>query len=140
MKPLGATRLAIVPCELADANAFVRQHHRHHQPVPGHKFSIATVDEAGAIRGVSIVAWPVARMLHDGWTLEVRRLATDGCPNACSVLYAASWRAARALGYRKLITYTLPEEGGGFPSRGELEVHRRGRRRHMVAPVEADRG
>lgn len=32
--------------------------------------------------------------------------------NACSALYAAAWRVARALGYRRLITYTLPDEGG----------------------------
>lgn len=112
MKPAGATHLTIVPCELADANAFVRQHHRHHQPTPGHKFSLAVVDESNTIRGVAIVAWPVARMLHDGWTLEVRRVATDGCPNACSALYGAARRVAFALGFRKLITYTLPEEGG----------------------------
>ena len=28
------------------------------------------------------------------------------------MLYRASWRAARAMGYRRLITYTLPQEGG----------------------------
>jgi hypothetical protein len=28
------------------------------------------------------------------------------------MLYAASWRAARAMGYRKLITYTLDTELG----------------------------
>jgi hypothetical protein len=28
------------------------------------------------------------------------------------MLYRAAWRAVKALGYRKLITYTLPEEGG----------------------------
>lgn len=30
----------------------------------------------------------------------------------CSMLYGAAWRATKAMGYRKLITYTLPEEGG----------------------------
>ena len=29
------------------------------------------------------------------------------------MLYRAAWRAAKAMGYRRLITYTLPEEGGG---------------------------
>lgn len=55
---------------------------------------------------------PVARVLQDGWTAEVTRLCTLGDKNACSMLYAASWRAARALGYRRLITYTLKSEGG----------------------------
>ncbi len=64
------------------------------------------------MRGVATVGRPVARLLDDGWTLEVNRVATDGAPNACSALYGAARRATFALGYRKLITYTLPEEGG----------------------------
>ena len=62
--------------------------------------------------GVAIVGRPVARMLDNGWVLEVNRCCTDGTRNACSALYGAAWRAARALGYRRLITYTLPSEGG----------------------------
>lgn len=50
--------------------------------------------------------------MDDGWTLEVNRCCTDGTPNACSMLYAACWRATRALGYRRLITYTLTSEPG----------------------------
>lgn len=61
---------------------------------------------------MAIVGRPVARRAQDGWTLEVNRCCTDGTRNACSMLYGAAWRAARALGWRKLITYTLPEEGG----------------------------
>ncbi len=105
-------KLTVVPATLEDANAFVAQHHRHHRPVVGHKFSLAVVDSAGLVRGVAIAGRPVARFLDDGWTLEVNRVATDGCPNACSSLYGAVRRATFALGYRKLITYTLPEEGG----------------------------
>jgi hypothetical protein len=70
------------------------------------------VDEAGEVRGVAIVGRPVSRALDNGLTLEVNRVATDGCPNACSALYGASWRAAKALGYRRLVTYTLEDEGG----------------------------
>ncbi len=105
-------KLVIVPCNLDEANAFVEQHHRHHQPVVGHKFSLAVVDEAEAVRGVAIVGRPVARGNDNGMTLEVTRLATDGCHNACSALYGACRRAAFALGYKRLVTYTLPEEGG----------------------------
>jgi hypothetical protein len=105
-------RLEIVPMELADANQFVVQHHWHHSVVVGHKFSLGATDEAGSLRAVCIVGRPVARKLDGGWTLEVTRLCSDGCPNACSALYAAAWRAARALGYRKLITYTLATEPG----------------------------
>lgn len=105
-------KLTIVPCTLAEANEFIRQYHRHHLPVIGHKFSIAVADETGKIRGVSVIGRPVSRSLDDGWTLEVNRVATDGCPNACSALYSAAWRAVRAMGYRKLITYTLNTEPG----------------------------
>ncbi len=103
--------LEITPITLAEGNAFVTQHHRHHKPVPGTKFCVAVSDE-DVVRGVAIVGRPVARHLDDGWTLEVNRCCTDGAKNACSMLYGAAWRAAKALGYKKLITYTLEEEGG----------------------------
>lgn len=106
------SKLTIIPCDLGDANAFVAQVHRHHPPVVGHRFSIAVSDEGGGVRGVAIVGRPVARHMDNGWTLEVTRVATDGCPNACSALYGACWRAARALGYRRCITYTLASEPG----------------------------
>lgn len=106
------SRLEIVPLDLDAANAFVRLHHRHHQPVVGHKFSLGATDEAGALVGVCIIGRPVSRRLDDGWTLEVTRVATDGAANACSALYGAAWRACRAMGYRKLVTYTLKSEPG----------------------------
>jgi hypothetical protein len=104
-------KLQIVPTELDEANAFVRANHRHHGTVVGHKFSIA-VSDGEKVCGVAIVGRPVARMLDDSWTLEVTRLATDGTRNACSALYAAAWRAARAMGYRRLVTYILDTEVG----------------------------
>jgi hypothetical protein len=104
-------KLTIVPVSLDEANAFVAAHHRHHKPVVGHKFSIGVAD-GERVRGVAIIGRPVARMLDDGWTLEVNRCCTDGTRNACSMLYGAAWRAVRALGYRRLLTYTLPFEGG----------------------------
>jgi hypothetical protein len=61
---------------------------------------------------VVTVGRPVARHLDDGWTLEVTRLCTDGTKNACSLLYAAAWRAARAMGYRRIGTYILDTETG----------------------------
>lgn len=103
--------LEVVPISLEEANAFVEAHHRHHKPVVGHKFSIA-VAEGEKVHGVAIIGRPVARGSDDGWTLEVNRCCTDGAKNACSMLYGAAWRAAAALGYRRLITYTMPQEGG----------------------------
>lgn len=102
--------MIVTPINLDEANAYVVAHHRHHSPVPGAKFCVAVSDDV--VHGVAIVGRPVARLLDDGWTLEVNRLCTDGARNACSMLYGAAWRVAKALGYRRLITYTLPEEGG----------------------------
>ena len=105
-------RLHVVPCDFSEAVAYVRQHHRHHRPPVGHKFSLAVADESGTVRGVCMVGRPVARGNDDGWTLEVTRLASDGCPNACSCLYGAAWRAAKSLEYRRCITYILDAEPG----------------------------
>jgi hypothetical protein len=118
------SQLTIVPVMLAEANEFVRRHHRHHQPVVGHRFSIGVTDFAGQVRGVAVVGRPVARSRDDGWTLEVTRVATDGCPNACSALYGAAWRAVRAMGYRRLGTYTLAlEPGTSLRAAGWRVVH-----------------
>lgn len=103
--------IELVPISLKEANAFVEQHHRHHKPVVGHKFSVAAAKD-GKVVGVAIVGRPVSRHLDDGWTLEVNRLCTDGTRNACSFLYAAAWRCARNMGYKKLITYILDTETG----------------------------
>lgn len=103
--------LVLTPVSLAQANAFVEQHHRHHKPVTGHKFSIGCITD-GRLAAVAIVGCPVSRYLDDGLTLEVNRLCSDGTKNACSFLYAAAARAAKELGYRRIITYILDTESG----------------------------
>ncbi len=104
--------LRIVPISLRTANAYVAKQHRHHKPVTGHKFSIGCTNAQNVLVGVAIVGRPVSRYLDDGQTLAVNRLCTDGTKNACSMLYAAAWRAAQAMGYRKIITYILDTESG----------------------------
>ena len=103
--------MTLTPVSLREANAFVAEYHRHHKPVVGHKFSIGCAQD-GRLMGVAIVGRPVSRYLDDGLTLEVTRLCTTGGKNACSMLYGAAARAAKALGYRKIITYTLDTEPG----------------------------
>jgi tRNA A37 N6-isopentenylltransferase MiaA len=103
--------LCITPVTLAEANAFVDEYHRHHKPTVGHICSLA-VSDGDKVVGVAIVGRPVARRLDNGFVAEVNRLCTDGTRNACSMLYRAAWRAVRALGYRRLITYTMEQEGG----------------------------
>jgi len=104
--------LRLVPVSLAQANEHVAAWHRHNRPTVGHKFSVGAADENGVLRAVAIVGRPVARNFDDGLTLEVNRVASDGTRNANSMLYGACTRAAFALGYRRLITYTQADESG----------------------------
>ena len=103
--------LVIRPITLRDANAYVAQHHRHNKPTNGHKFSIACYD-GDRLCGVAISGQPVARGLDDGMTIEIRRVCTDGTHNACSILYGASARVAKEMGYKRVVTYTLETESG----------------------------
>lgn len=106
-------RLTVIPIELTEANQAVTAWHRHHQPAVGHRFSIGCVDENGVLHGVAIIGRPVARMAGSPRdVVEVVRVATDGTRNACSILLGAAARAAKALGFQRIQTYTLPEEGG----------------------------
>lgn len=103
--------LQLVPVTFDEACRFVAMWHRHHMPPVGHKFSVGVADDDKLV-GVAIVGRPVARHYDDGRTLEVNRTATDGTPNANSMLYGAAQRASWALGYRRLITYTQAGETG----------------------------
>lgn len=99
------------PVTLREVKDFVTRLHRHHKAPVGHKYSVG-VEEDGRLCGVACVSRPVARLLDDGFTAEVTRLCTDGTANACSVLYGACRRIAKAMGYRRLLTYTLATEPG----------------------------
>lgn len=105
--------LRLVPVRSREAKDFVRTWHRHHpNPPAGQVFAVGVADERDVLRAVAIVGRPVARHFDDGLTLEITRTASDGVRNANSLLYGAAWRAAAALGYRRLITYTQAGEGG----------------------------
>ena len=118
--------IELVPIFRDEAFAFVKQHHRHHAPPVGSIFQIAAAED-GRVVGVVIVGRPVGRKLQDGFTAEVTRLCSDGTKNVCSKLYAAAWRAARAIGYRRLITYILDtERGTSLKASGWREVGRAG--------------
>jgi hypothetical protein len=105
--------LHLVPVRFRDACQMVADWHHHHSPPVGMKFCIGAATGDGELVGVVIVGRPVARFLDNGLTLEVLRLAVaEGVINACSMLYGAAWRAAKALGYVRLITYTHAGESG----------------------------
>lgn len=96
------------------AKAFIAEHHRHHKPPGGDVFRIGIARD-GELIGVAMVGRPVARAFDDGYTLEVNRTCTLPPPdgkNANSMLYGACWRATKALGFRRLITYTQEDESG----------------------------
>ena len=105
--------LILHPISLKSAMRFMKRHHRHHLPPVGGLFAIGcAIDGDPEPCGIIIVGRPVARSMDDGWVAEVTRCCTDGTKNACSFLYGAAWRAAKAMGYKKLITYTLESENG----------------------------
>lgn len=104
--------LQLRPITRAEADALIRKHHRHHGAPVGALWRQAVHDDAGRLVGVAVVGRPVARALDDGLTVEVTRLCTDGAANACSLLYAATRRAAEAKGYRRGLTYILSSESG----------------------------
>lgn len=104
--------MELQPITLKEARRFVDQYHRHHKAPQGGLFAIG-LNNGDSVIGVAIVGRPVARMLQNGYTAEVTRLCVlNGHYNACSMLYSACWRAARAMGYKRLITYILKSERG----------------------------
>lgn len=103
--------LTIVPCSFKQMCDFVAKHHRHNKAPRGWKFGVGVMAH-GVLVGVASAGRPVARSLDDGLTLEVNRTCTDGTRNANSKLYGCIRRAAAALGYRRLITYTQAAESG----------------------------
>ena len=103
--------LKVIPLTLEQANYWISVWHRHHFPVVGHRFSIGCHLDSSMV-GVCVVGRPVARLSNQNQIAEVTRLATNGTPNACSILYAASARACRAMGYSKIQTFILDSEPG----------------------------
>ena len=103
--------LQIRPITFREASDFISKYHRHHRPTVGCKFCISAYD-GDKLVGVAVCGRPVSRYLDDGMTIEINRLCTDGTKNACSFLYSACCRIAKAMGYKKAITYILESENG----------------------------
>lgn len=119
--------MKLVPLKRKEAQAFINQHHRHHKASIGDVFRIG-LEIDNELAGCVMVGRPVSRHLDDGMTLEVNRCCVlPDIKNACSRLYGAAARAAKALGYTKIITYTLQFESGsslravGWRPEGEVK-------------------
>ena len=103
--------LQIRPITFKEASDFINKYHRHNKATVGCKFCISCWDD-DRLCGVAVCGRPVSRYLDDGETVEINRVCTDGTYNACSMLYGASCRVAKEMGYKKAITYTLQSEDG----------------------------
>jgi len=113
--PIVIRKLDVVPITLRTANDFVAEFHRHNGRTArnGGKFAIG-VSDGTELLGVAIVGNPLSATYMDGFTAEVLRCCVrDHAPKgSCSKLYSRCWQIWRAMGGRKLITYTLKTESG----------------------------
>jgi hypothetical protein len=109
---VGQVKLSVRPCTLKQANDLVTAWHRHHYPVVSHRFSLRVEDEQGNVHGACIVSRPAARHTDQFNVCEVARLVTDGTQNACSALYGAAAKTARAMGFERIQTFVLESEPG----------------------------
>lgn len=101
----------IRPCTVSAALKRVKEWHRHLPDLQGGLFAVQVVDDNGACVGVGIAGNPSRVWQHEA-KLVITRCATVGYENACSMIYGALARAAKALGYEQVWTYTLPDEPG----------------------------
>lgn len=111
LKPEVKLRLEVRPITLREASEYINANHRHHNATVGCKFAIGCF-AGDKMVGCAVCGRPVSRHLDNGLTLEINRVCTDGTRNACSILYGACCRIAKAMGYHKVITYTLRSEPG----------------------------
>jgi hypothetical protein len=104
--------MQLAPCTVKEALRFVKQAHRHLPNLQGGLFAVKVTDDLiGDTLGVGIVGNP-PRVWQGTGRVVISRCATDGAENACSMVYGALCRAAKALGYREVWTYTLADEPG----------------------------
>lgn len=137
--------LRLAPMTVKAARAYVAEHHRHLGNCHGGLFAVAAL-AGDEVAGVAIAGHP-ARVWMGTGRIVITRVATEGAPNACSMLYGAMCRAAKALGWREAWTYTLPHESGaslraaGFRDMGltrDEEWHRPSRARAAM-PIRAQK-
>jgi hypothetical protein len=105
--------LHIAPIYKDEANDFVDSFHRHNERCDNASFAVALRDENDVLHGVAVLGRPASPQVDDGVTLEIKRVCVkDGIKNGNSMLYGAAQRVAKALGYRRVLTYTLLSESG----------------------------
>ena len=103
----------VIPLTLKESNDFVTAHHSHNKKVQGYKFAIGALFKNKLV-GVAIAGRPVSATLDNKKTIELLRscVLDDAPKNTNSFLYGRVWRIAVAMGYEKMVTYTLMKEQG----------------------------
>jgi hypothetical protein len=104
--------MRVVPISLRQASAFIARHHRHHKPPRGMRFAVGVIDHAGSLVAVATAGRPVSRVFDPMQVLEINRTCTNGTRHANSMLYGACRRAAKAMGFERVVTYTQEDESG----------------------------
>lgn len=106
------TALHVRPMLVAPAREHVLKNHRRLPRLRGAMWAVGCYDGADLL-GVALVGRPRARAADGLGRLELVRLSVvEGVPNACSMLYGACARAARAMGALDLWTYIHEDEPG----------------------------
>lgn len=104
--------LRVVPCTITDARRWIARHHSHHGP-PVSGLAALGVARGDALVCVALAGRPVARLLAG--SAEITRVASVGgeeARHAASMAVAAMARALIALGYRRVVSYTILGEAG----------------------------
>jgi len=124
--------LTLEPIGRTEAQAWIKKHHRHNEAPSCSRFNLA-IRNGRELVAVMMVGNPVARLTcqkHPDW-LEVNRVCVSpDLPswvvwNACSMLYGAAVREAKARGFKRVITYTREDETGGtLVAAGWQQTHR----------------
>lgn len=108
------SRLKIRPVTKTEARRFVQEHHRHNEAPSSMQVQLVVgLYDEDTLVGVATAGHPIARAFNGQNMLEINRTCIDGYhKNGNSLLYGAICRAAKALGYEKVTTYTLHDESG----------------------------
>lgn len=104
--------LRLRPWSLRLALPFIKRVHRRLPDLHVAMWAIS-VRRGADVVGCAVVGSPARAWMEDDAVLCVARVAViEGHPNACSMLYGACSRAAKAMGAEDLVTYTHADETG----------------------------
>jgi hypothetical protein len=100
------------PCTIRQAKRWIEMVHRKLPIMTGAMWAVRVLDDGGETIGVAAVGNPAGQWAEEGVLCVLRVAVSEGHPNACSMLYGACARAAKAMGATSLVTYTHQDEPG----------------------------